>query len=122
MTIPTYLPYFVLLRHGGDADCILYGLNRALAAAAWPATDRSRAAARLGRNPPRLARPLDRACARSGFYHVTASAIPTIQYGIPLPILIGALLDLGDRRRHGASSTPCHSPGSSACSFTARSA
>ena len=57
-----------------------------------------------------------------GVYHVDASAIPTIQYGIVLPILIGmpAALAIGDDER--ASSMPCRSNGSSACSSTARSA
>ena len=120
MTIPTYLPYFVLFGTAATLIVILYGLNRALAAAAWTAEDRSRAvvvsaAVLLGW----LA--LSIALAASGFYHVTASAIPTLQYGLLLPILIGVLLIFRSETA-GASSTPCHSPGSSACSFTAPSA
>jgi hypothetical protein len=91
MTIPTYLPYFVLFGTAATLIVILYGLNRALAAAAWTAKDRSRAvvvsaAVLLGW----LA--LSIALAASGFYHVTASAIPTLQFGLLLPILIGVLL------------------------------
>jgi hypothetical protein len=91
MTIPTYLPYFVLFGTAATLIVILYGLNRALAAAAWTAKDRSRAvvvsaAVLLGW----LA--LSIALAASGFYHVTASAIPTLQYALLLPILIGVLL------------------------------
>ena len=44
MTIPTYLPYFVFAGHWRRSlIAILYGLNRALADAAWPPADRTRA-------------------------------------------------------------------------------
>ena len=91
MTIPTYLPYFVFAGTAATVVAILYGLNRALADAAWPAADRTRvlrvsAVVLLGW----LA--LSIALAAMGVYHVDASAIPTIQYGIVLPILIGSLL------------------------------
>ena len=93
MTIPTYLPYFVFGRHRWRrVVTILYGLNRALADAAWPAADRDAGVSRLGRNPHRLARPVDRSGARWASTTWDASAIPTIQYGIALPILIGSLL------------------------------
>ena len=36
MTIPTYLPYFVLTGTAATLIAILYGLNRALAGADWP--------------------------------------------------------------------------------------
>jgi hypothetical protein len=36
MTIPTYLPYFVLTGTAATLIAILYGLNRALADADWP--------------------------------------------------------------------------------------
>ncbi len=89
MTIPTYLPYYVLAGTAGIIVSILYGLNRALAA--WPERDRRRAvlasavvlvgwlAVAIG-------------LSAAGVYHVTSAAIPTIQYGILVPILIGALL------------------------------
>ena len=91
MTIPTYLPYFVFAGTAATVFAILYGLNRALADAAWPAADRTRAfrvsaVVLLGW----LA--LSIALAAMGVYHVDASAIPTIQYAIVLPILIGSLL------------------------------
>ena len=62
-----------------------------MADAAWPPADRTRAlrvsaAILIGW----LA--LSIALAALGVYHVGASAIPTIQYGIALPILIGSLL------------------------------
>jgi hypothetical protein len=91
MTIPTYLPYFVFAGALAAVTTILYGLNRALADADWPPADRTRAfrvsaAILIGW----LA--LSIALAAMGVYHVGASAIPTIQYGIALPILIGSLL------------------------------
>ena len=91
MTIPTYLPYFVFAGTAATVFAILYGLNRALAHAAWPAADRTRvfrvsAVVLLGW----LA--LSIALAAMGVYHVDASAIPTVQYAIVLPILIGSLL------------------------------
>lgn len=91
MTIPTYLPYFVFTGTAAALAAILYGLNRSLADAAWPAPERRRAvrllafillgwlAAAVG-------------LAATGIYQVDASALPTIQYGIALPILIGVLL------------------------------
>jgi hypothetical protein len=42
MTIPTYLPYFVFTGTAATLAAILYGLNRALATAAWPAPERRR--------------------------------------------------------------------------------
>jgi hypothetical protein len=45
---------------------------------------------RLGHDPRELARRGNQAA--MGVYHVDASAIPTLQYGILLPILIGILL------------------------------
>jgi hypothetical protein len=91
MTVPTYLPYFVSAGTAATVFAILYGLNRALANAAWPPTDRTRAfrvtaAILIGW----LA--LSITLAAMGVYHVGPSAIPTIQYGIALPTLIGCLL------------------------------
>jgi len=81
MTIPTYLPYFVVTGTAATLVAILYGLTqdptRALLVSAailvgWLAVAISLSAA--------------------GVYHVNSSGIPTIQYGILLPILIGALM------------------------------
>src|SRR5215831_3299994 len=91
MTIPTYLPYFIATGTVAVIITILYGLNRALADAHWPAADRTRtlrvsalillgwlgAAITLG---------------AMGVYHIASGDRPTIQYGILLPILIGALM------------------------------
>jgi hypothetical protein len=42
MTIPTNLPYFVLTGTGLTLIAVLYGLNRSLVDAAWPAEERAR--------------------------------------------------------------------------------
>jgi hypothetical protein len=70
---------------------ILYGLNRALANTAWSAAERTRtfrvsAFILLGW----LA--LSIALAALGVYHVEGIALPTIQFGIVPPILIGIFL------------------------------
>ena len=75
MTIPTYLPYFVFTGTAATVFAILYGLNRALADAAWSVADRTRAfrvtaAVLLGW----LA--LSIALAATGGYHVDARRHP----------------------------------------------
>src|SRR5512147_3089658 len=85
------LPYVVLTGNALSLLAILSGLNRALAEAAWRAAERRRAfaltaAILLGW----LA--IAYGLAASGFYHVTADGIPTIQYGVLLPIIIGVIL------------------------------
>ena len=106
MTIPTYLPYFVFAATAATVIAILYGLNRSLAEAKWQAADRTRtfrasAVILLGWLAMAIA------LSAMGAYHVTFGDIPTIQYGILLPI---------------SSSLPCRNNGSSACSSIARSA
>ena len=91
MTIPTYLPYFVFTGTAATLAAILYGLNRALATAAWPAPERRRtvrlmASVLLGWLAAAIG------LAAMGVYQVDASALPTIQYGIVVPIVIGVLL------------------------------
>ena len=91
MTIPTYLPYFVSAGTAATLMAILYGLNRALADAAWSATERTQAF-RVSAFILLGWLVLSIVLAAIGFYHVDSTAIPTIQYGIALPILIGVLL------------------------------
>ena len=91
MTIPTYLPYFIAAGTVAVLITILYGLNRALADAHWPALDRTRtlrvsAAILLGWLAAAIT------LSAMGIYHVTSGDRPTIQYGILLPILIGAFM------------------------------
>jgi hypothetical protein len=89
MAIPTYLPYFVFTGIAATLVAVLYGLNRALAA--WPQPQHLRAFrltafVLLGWLATSIV------LAALGVYHAGATSIPTIQYGIALPILIGALL------------------------------
>src|SRR4026207_1796982 len=91
MSVPTYLPYVILIGNGLTLFAIFYGLNRALAEASWPRTERLRA---LAISAVILLGWLAIALVFSGavFYHVAQSGIPTIQYGLFPPILIGVFL------------------------------
>ena len=91
MTVPTYLPYFMAAGTVVVLIAIFYGLNRALVDAHWPAADRTRT---LRVSAVILLGWLAAAITLSamGIYHVTSGDMPTIQYGILLPILIGALM------------------------------
>src|SRR5262249_45978762 len=94
MTIPPYLFYFIAAGTAAVVITILYGLNRALADAHWPAADRTRtlrvsAVILLGWLAAAIALGAMR------IYRVTSGDRPTIQYGILLPILIGALMIWG---------------------------
>ena len=91
MTVPTYLPYFMAAGTVVVLIAIFYGLNQALVDAHWPAADRTRT---LRVSAVILLGWLAAAIMLSamGIYHVTSGDMPTIQYGILLPILIGALM------------------------------
>src|SRR5215813_389434 len=94
MSIPAYLFYFIAAGTVAVLITILYGLNRALADAHWPAADRTRTlsvAALILLGWLAVAITLS----ALGTYHVTSGDRPTIQYGILLPILIGALMIWG---------------------------
>ena len=91
MTIPAYLPYFVF---AGTAAHRRHHPLRTESRARRGRLGRARARADVGAS---AAYPDWLACAAialgaMGAYHVDADALPTIQYGIVLPILIGALL------------------------------
>ena len=75
MTIPAYLPYFVFAGTAATVFTILYGLNRALADAAWPA---ARAAGGLVLSAVVLLGWLALAIvlAAMGVYHVEATPSP----------------------------------------------
>ena len=75
MTIPTYLPYFVLAGTAGILVAVLYGLNRALAKADWPAHDRTRTVGSTAAHSRGLAWRSDRA-RRAGVFHVTRAISP----------------------------------------------
>jgi len=94
MTIPTYLFYFIAAGTVAVLTTILYGLNRALADARWPAADRTRTlsvAALILLGWLAIAITLS----ALGNYHVTSGDRPTIQFAILLPIGIGALMIWG---------------------------
>ena len=93
MTVPVYLTYYVLAGSVAIVAAILLGIHRALIMAGWSSHDRRRA---------------DRISAvvligwfgaaivlgSVGVYRGVADRIPTIQYGLLVPILIGGLLIL----------------------------
>ncbi len=91
MIVPAYLPYYLISGAIGIIVAILFGLNSALSKSDWAASDRA-SAARTS------------AIVLIGWFLVTTSLawmdayrgvpdrIPTIQYGIFVPILIGGLL------------------------------
>lgn len=91
MTIPTYLPYSVIGGCFAVIAAILFGFHRALS--------------RIGGFPDSHNRIMQSftaviigwfiaalALALSGAYHATADRIPTIQYGLFVPIIAGMLL------------------------------
>lgn len=91
MTFPAYLPYYVLLGSAGIIATLLYGLSRALAKADWAPVERARAV--------RLSGVVligwfvaATGLALAGVYQAAADRIPVIQFGIAVPILIGAWL------------------------------
>jgi hypothetical protein len=91
MTIPNYLPYFIAAGAVAVLITILYGLNQALADAHWSTADRRQtlrvsAVILLGWLTAAIT------LGAMGIYHVASGDRPTIQYGILLPILIGALM------------------------------
>jgi hypothetical protein len=91
MTIPAYLPPYVIGGSIAIIAAILVGLRRALAHANWPHGERAQAlrvasvvligwfAGAVG-------------LALLDVYHGASDRIPTIQFGILIPILIGAAL------------------------------
>jgi len=88
MTIPAYLPYVVMI---GAIATILLGLRNALANAGWSKQDRATAF--------RISAVIligwflvAHALGLAGAYKAAPDRIPTIQYGIFIPLLIGAWL------------------------------
>jgi hypothetical protein len=91
MTIPTYLPFHVLIGAIATITAIVFGLHTALAKAGWSEHDRT-VAVRLSAAILVGWFLLALALALGGFYRVAPDGIPTIQYGLFIPILIGAWL------------------------------
>ena len=91
MSVSAVLPLYVLIGTAGIVAAILYGLNSSLMRAHWPALERRYAVTGAGVILLGwLAAAV--ALAGAGVYHVAADGIPTIQYGIFVPIAIGLVL------------------------------
>ena len=91
MIVPAYLPYYVLGGTIGMIAALLFGLRSALRNAGWTTYDRTvtvGAAAITVIGWFLLAIAL----ASVDAYRGTADRIPTIQYGILVPVLVGGLL------------------------------
>lgn len=91
MTIPTYLPYYVLVTSLAIIVTVLFGLRNALTNSGWPEHDRAvafrwSAAVLIGWFLLALALGL------GGAFRAAPDRIPTAQYGIFIPILVGAWL------------------------------
>lgn len=91
MTVPAYLPYYIFAGGVGIITAILLGLRLALAKANWPQPDRG---ATLRTASLILIGWFLVAIALGGLgvYQASSDRLPTIQYGILLPILIGGVL------------------------------
>lgn len=93
MNTPAFLFPFMLYSSLATVAALIFGLNRALKAANWPARDRQRAvwSATALLSAFYLAALIP---ARLGFYSVSPIQIPTIQFGILIPVIVGILLYL----------------------------
>jgi hypothetical protein len=91
MTVPAYLPYYVLTGAISTVAAILFGLRSALRDAGWSIEDRT-ATLRAATITVVGWFLLAIALASVDAYRGAADRIPTIQYGILIPILIGGLL------------------------------
>jgi hypothetical protein len=91
MIVPVYLPYYVVTGTIGVIAALLFGLRRALSNAGWTTEDRK---ATLSAATVTVIGWffLAIALALADAYRGAADRIPTIQYGILVPILIGGLL------------------------------
>jgi len=91
MTVLTYLPFFVLVSGAGIVATLILGLRLALKRAGWSADDQRRiirtsALVLTGWLAIALALGV------SGVYRGASEHMPTIQYGMLVPILIGSIL------------------------------
>jgi len=91
MTIPTYLPYVVMFGAIGAITAILFGVRNALANAGWSKRDRA-AAFRITAVILISWFLVALALGLAGAYKAAPDRVPTIQYGIFIPLVIGAWL------------------------------
>ena len=91
MTVPIYLTYFVLVSGVAVVGTLLLWLRLALNRAGWSSADQRRV---VGMSALLLIGWLGVAVALglAGVYRGTSDEIPTIQFGILAPILIGSIL------------------------------
>ena len=91
MTIPTYLPAYVLTGTIAVIVTLVFGLRAALISAGWAAPQRAVA---VGTAAAILIGWLALAAllGAGGAFRAAAGQLPSIQYGVFVPILIGALL------------------------------
>lgn len=91
MTVPAYLPYYVLAGSAAMTAAIVAGVHQALARANWPTPGRHRVT-RVATLV--LTGWLGAAIALGflGVYRAASDRLPTIQYGILVPLLIGGVL------------------------------
>lgn len=92
--IPNYLSPTVLIGALATTAAILFGINKALHLAGWPAAERRRAV----RNSSVLLGTLFIAAlvpSWLGFYDTPLFGLPTIQYGMMIPLVAGVMLFRG---------------------------
>src|SRR5438105_15923322 len=91
MAVPAFLPWFVVLGSIGIIAGLLLVLRSSLAKAGWPELERARA---LGVATAVLVGwlLLAIALATAGAYRGFSGRAPTIQYGLVVPVVIGAIL------------------------------
>jgi hypothetical protein len=91
MSVPAFLPYYVLAGTAAIILALIAGLHVALARAHWPQHERRRivSAAAIILSAWSLGAI---ALGASGAFHATADDLPTLQFGIFVPIIVGALL------------------------------
>lgn len=91
MAIPIYLPFSVVAGCIGTIAAMIFGLNQALKRANWLVRDR-RLAVRMTAAVLVGWFAVAATLASLGAYHAAADRLPTIEIGIVIPILIGALI------------------------------
>src|SRR3981081_44520 len=91
LPVPGYLPPYILSGTAAIVVAVLIGLHRALKRARWPDQDRRHAVLSLAML---LVGWFSATLLLSWFefYRGTSSRVPTIQYGVLIPIIVGVLL------------------------------
>jgi hypothetical protein len=91
MTAPAFLPYYILAGSVAIILALLFGLRRSLIEARWSESDRTRAV-RISAVVLVAWFALAIGLSWFGIYRGVADRMPTIQYGLLVPIVIGVLL------------------------------